>query len=87
MAKPTAAQVLYIIKNVDWSGHFEMTELDAAWLADTIASSLSGDGMTCEACGLRREVVVETNLGTMCEQCIAEATADAASLRECLEDE
>ena len=79
-------QVRHFLDSLDWSGHFELPDLDLSWLADQISAWLSGASHLCEACGLIRPVLVETTLGSMCEACLEEAIEEAKEIREELED-
>lgn len=87
MAHQTKQQLEHAILNLDWTGHCELPTSDIKWLALQLAAILSTEGGRCEACGDMREIVVETQLGQMCEDCIKEALREAREAREGLEEE
>lgn len=87
MAKLNKKQIEHILFSFDWQGHFEMPDADVRWLAEQLAASLSGEGGRCEACGDLKEIIVETPLGQMCEECIKEALREAREAREGMEEE
>jgi hypothetical protein len=87
MAKLSKNQIERFIVNLDWTGHIELPQNDINWLAEQLAALLSGEGGRCEACGDMREIVVETPLGQMCEDCIKSALREAREAREGLEEE
>lgn len=85
--KVTPELVIRILDRIDWYGHVELGENDKRWLANQISLNLSPTKgkHVCESCGTAHEIVIQTRLGRICEDCISEASETAERVREELE--
>lgn len=87
MAKLNKLMIERMLFSLDWTGHFELPDQDIRWIAEQLAAILSGEGGRCEACSDLKEIIVDTPLGQMCEDCIKVALRDAREAREGLEED
>lgn len=82
----TKTVMFRILELLDWTGHVELPTNDMDWLSEMLANRLTNPNKkACEACGLVKEIIVETPLGNMCEECIENASDEAEIMREDLE--
>ena len=84
--KPSAKELEHIIAALNWVGHVELPDDDLRWLANEIAATLHGERDRCENCGHLHEVIIETQLGDICETCISLISDEAREAREAQED-
>jgi hypothetical protein len=85
MKPPTPEFMLYILEKFDWSGHVELGRNDLEWLAASLSAALHGNKSICSACNCLHEIIIETALGPICEDCIEEMSDQASETREVLE--
>lgn len=85
MKPPNPKQLLHMLERLDWNGHVELGQLDMEWLAASLAAAMHPTKNLCGACGMLREITIQTPLGNICEECLDEAQEEAEETREQLE--
>lgn len=85
MVRPTFNNIKFILFSLDYSGHIELPDYDLMWMAEQLSARLSATSLeACDSCGRMMAVVVNTRLGTMCSDCLEEATDTADNIKEVL---
>jgi hypothetical protein len=87
MKPPKPKTILTILDTINWQGHIELSELDKRWLSAEIAGALSEDSAVCGVCVTLKPIVIQTPIGTICEDCIDDIAYDAETVREQLEED
>lgn len=89
MKPPSASHIYSILRILDWRGHIELGDRDISWLAQELAVAFSIDSESdlCEVCETIKPIVVKTNLGRICEDCLESLGEQAEELRELWEEE
>lgn len=87
MRTPTPKTIRYVLDTINWIGHIEISEADKDWLAAEIAAALSEDEALCGVCEELKPIVVQTAIGSICEDCIEEINDQAEQAREDMEDD
>lgn len=87
MKAPSASALYHMILSLNWNGHMELGENDVRWLANEVHALLVGKkpGL-CEVCSARKDIVITTALGVICEDCIDDMSDTAATIREDMEE-
>lgn len=86
MRPPSTIQIRTIITSLDWSGHIELGDQDILWLSNQLSAALRGDRHICGSCGLTSAIVIQTRLGSICEDCLEEASEQVEDIRDTLEE-
>lgn len=84
--KLTVKELEHMIVALNWTGHVELPDDDLRWLASELAATMQGERDRCENCGHLHEVIIETQLGDICEACIGRIADEAREAREAQED-
>lgn len=84
--KVTAKQLEHILASLNWVGHVEPGMHDIQWLAGELAATLSGKRNRCDNCGNLHEVIIEAQLGDVCERCVKGMFREAIEVREAQEE-
>ena len=87
MNSPKPKTILAILDAIDWAGHIEISDGDKLWLSTEIAAALSEDSVVCGVCNKMKPIVVQTPIGTICEDCIDDVSYEAEHVREQLEED
>lgn len=79
-------QMLRMLEKLDWTGHVELGQTDMEWLAASIVASFTPNHYVCGMCNNLHEIIIHTQLGPICEDCITAAAEEAEQTREILEE-
>lgn len=89
MKPPNARLIKRILETLNWNGHVELGNNDLDWLASELAVALNPkrDSELCEVCEEIKPIVVKTDLGRICSDCLEEFTDESDEQKAVLEED